>query len=189
MANIAIFASGSGTNAENLIKSYKNSEINVVRLYCNNKNAGVIERAKQLQVPVTVFTKQELNETSLVSDLLKAEGVEYVILSGFLLLMPESIIKEYHNKMINIHPALLPNYGGKGMFGSHVHEAVIAHKEKESGITIHLVNEVYDSGKTLFQARCNVLPNDTSDSLAHRVHELEYQYFPQVVKDYILGNL
>lgn len=189
MANIAIFASGSGTNAENLIKSYKNSEIKVVRLFCNNKNAGVIDRAKQLQVPVTVFTKQELNETSIVSDLLKSERVDYIILSGFLLLMPESIIKEFHNKIINIHPALLPNYGGKGMFGSHVHEAVIAHKEKESGITIHLVNEMYDSGKTLFQARCAVLPNDTPDSLAHRVHELEYQYFPQVVKDYILGRL
>ena len=189
MVNIAIFASGSGTNAENLIKSYKDTEINVVRLYCNNKNAGVIERATQLNVPVTVFTKQELNETSLVSDLLKAEHVEYVILSGFLLLMPETIIKEFHNKIINIHPALLPNYGGKGMFGSHVHEAVIAHNEKESGITIHLVNEVYDSGKTLFQARCKVLPNDTPDSLAHRVHELEYQYFPKVVKDYILGKL
>ena len=183
MSKIAIFASGSGTNAENLVKNFANSEIQVVRIYCNNPKAGVIDRAKRLSVPCTVFSKEEWN--SAVCDQLRAEGVEYIILAGFLLLLPTTIIKECNNKIINIHPSLLPKYGGKGMYGSRVHEAVIAAKEKESGITIHLVNEEYDKGEPLFQAKCPVLPTDTPDMLAARVHELEYKYFPQVVEQYI----
>jgi phosphoribosylglycinamide formyltransferase-1 len=183
MSKIAIFASGSGTNVENLVKNFANSEIQVVRIYCNNPKAGVIDRAKRLAVPCTVFSKEDWN--SAVCDQLRAEGVEYIILAGFLLLLPSTIIKEYNNKIINIHPSLLPKYGGKGMYGSRVHEAVIAAKEKESGITIHLVNEEYDKGEPLFQAKCPVLPTDTPDMLAARVHELEYKYFPQVVEQYI----
>ena len=183
MSKIAIFASGSGTNAENLVKNFANSEIQVVRIYCNNPKAGVIDRAKRLAVPCTVFSKEDWD--SVVCDQLRAESVEYIILAGFLLLLPSTIIKEYSNKIINIHPSLLPKYGGKGMYGSRVHEAVIAANEKESGITIHLVNEEYDKGEPLFQAKCPVLPTDTPDMLAARVHELEYKYFPQVVEQYI----
>jgi len=183
MSKIAIFASGSGTNAENLVKNFANSEIQVVRIYCNNPKAGVIDRAKRLAVPCTVFSKEDWD--SIVCDQLRAESVEYIILAGFLLLLPTTIIKEYNNKIINIHPSLLPKYGGKGMYGSRVHEAVIAANEKESGITIHLVNEEYDKGEPLFQAKCPVLPTDTPDMLAARVHELEYKYFPQVVEQYI----
>lgn len=185
MYTIAIFASGSGTNAENLIKSFVGTDIQVSQVFCNNKNAGVIERANKLQTPVFVFDRKDLNESNVVLDALRKDSVDFIILSGFLWLLPENITQLYKNKILNIHPALLPNYGGKGMFGHHVHEAVIAHGEKESGITIHLVNELYDSGKTLFQAKCPVLPDDTADSLAARVHSLEYEHFPRVVSEYM----
>ncbi len=185
MYTIAIFASGSGTNAENLIKSFANTDIRVSHVYCNNKNAGVIERANRLHTPVYVFDRADMNESDALLNMLKEDAADFIILSGFLWLLPSKITQLYKDKILNIHPALLPNYGGKGMFGHHVHEAVIAHNEKESGITIHLVNEQYDSGKTLFQAVCPVLPDDTADSLATRVHSLEYEHFPRVVSEYI----
>lgn len=185
MKNIAIFASGTGTNAENLIHNYKDTDIHIVGIYCNKPNAGVISRAENLGVPVRVFSRADFYDSTVVLDELQKAHVEFVILAGFLWLLPKSLVVVYPDRIINIHPALLPAYGGKGMFGHHVHEAVIAHKEKESGITIHLVNEHYDDGKTLFQKTCPVLPQDTAETLAARVHELEYTYFPQVVKDYI----
>ncbi len=185
MYTVAIFASGSGTNAENLIQSFADTDIHVSRVYCNNKNAGVIERANRLQVPVCVFNKSDMNDTNDLLDLLIRDSVDFIILSGFLWLLPTKITDLYKDRILNIHPALLPNYGGKGMFGHHVHEAVLANKEQESGITIHLVNELYDSGKTLFQASCPVLSDDTPDSLAARVHALEYEHFPRVVSEYV----
>ena len=185
MPKIAIFASGSGTNAENLIESYKDTSLVVTRVYCNNAKAGVIARAQRLNVPVTIFSKDELWNSSVIMDSMRAEQDDFVILAGFMMLLPQTMIDAYRNKIINIHPSLLPKYGGKGMFGIHVHEAVLANHETESGITIHLVNEEYDSGKPLFQTTCPVLGNDTPESLATRVHSLEYQYYPKIVREYI----
>ena len=185
MPKIAIFASGSGTNAENLIESYKDTSLVVTRVYCNNAKAGVIARAQRLNVPVTIFSKDELWNSSVIMDSVRAEQVDFVILAGFMMLLPQTMIDAYRNKIINIHPSLLPKYGGKGMFGIHVHEAVLANHETESGITIHLVNEEYDSGKPLFQTTCPVLENDTPESLATRVHSLEYKYYPKIVREYI----
>lgn len=186
MPIVAIFASGSGTNAENLIKNYKGSEISVARVYCNNPSAGVIARAERLQVPVTIFKKTDLYE-GIVTKQLADEHVDFIILAGFMMLLPPEFIHNYNGKILNIHPSLLPKYGGKGMYGHHVHEAVLANHEKQSGITIHLVNEMYDSGRILFQAMCMVKENDTADTLATRVHALEYAHYPEVAKRYMLG--
>ena len=158
-------------------------------MYCNNAKAGVIDRANRLNVPVTIFSKVDLWEQSTVIDSLCAEQIDFIVLAGFMMLLPQTIIDAYRNKIINIHPSLLPKYGGKGMFGQHVHEAVLANAEKESGITIHLVNEEYDSGKPLFQTTCAVEPNDTPDTLAARVHELEYRYYPKIVSEYIIDKM
>lgn len=185
MVNIAIFASGSGTNAENLMKCFQNSQINVKRIFCNKPDAGVIQRAEKFHVPVTVFTKSDFTNTNLVIDQLRSESIDYIVLAGFLLLVPKNLIEAYTHKIINIHPALLPKYGGKGMYGHFVHEAVVANKETETGITIHLVDEVYDNGEILFQARCEVLPSDTPDAVASKIHDLEYAHFPNAVKAYI----
>ena len=185
MPKIAIFASGSGTNAENLIRSFAQTDISIIGVFTNNANAGVVERAKNLNMPVTVFNKQEFYDTHYIYDILQKESVEYIVLAGFLWFIPQILTDTYKDRIINIHPSLLPKYGGRGMFGIHVHEAVIANGEKESGITIHLVNEIFDSGKTLFQATCPVLPNDKPEDLAARVHALEYKYFPQIVEQYI----
>mgnify|MGYP003289929890 FL=1 len=187
MKNIAIFASGSGTNAENLIRTFAQTDIFVTRVYCNNPKAKVIERAQNLNVPVTVFSKEDFYESSMIYDLLRKEQVEFIVLAGFMLFIPSNILSAFDNKILNIHPSLLPKYGGKGMFGIHVHEAVIANKEGKSGITIHLVNEFFDSGEIVFQKECLVLPNDTPEVLAQRVHQLEYEYYPQVVRN-ILGK-
>lgn len=188
MPKIAIFASGSGTNAENLIRSFAQTDISIIGVFTNNANAGVVERARNLNVPVTVFGKQEFYDTHYIYDILQKESVEYIVLAGFLWFIPQILTDTYKDRIINIHPSLLPKYGGCGMFGIHVHEAVIANGEKESGITIHLVNEVFDSGKTLFQTTCPVLPTDKPEDLAARVHALEYKYFPQVVEQYIYAK-
>ncbi len=185
---LALFASGSGTNAQNLIEHFNNSfDLKVVLVATNNPEAYVIERAKRLGVPYLVFTHTDLIENK-VLDILQENAVNFIILAGFLWLMPPKILRSYPNRIINIHPALLPKYGGKGMYGHHVHEAVINNHDKESGITIHYVNEEYDSGDIIFQARCPVLPDDTPDLLARRVHQLEYEYYPQVIED-LLKNL
>lgn len=180
---IAVFASGSGSNAEQLIKHFQSvSEMTVSQVYCNKPDALVLERAKNLDVPSLVFTRSEFKSEEFLAQL---ESVDFIILAGFLWKIPEYLIQAFPDKIINIHPALLPSYGGKGMYGSHVHESVIANKEKQSGITIHLVNENYDKGRTLFQASCDITSEDTPDSLTQKIHQLEHKYFPQIVEDYI----
>ncbi|MDA3882126.1 MAG: phosphoribosylglycinamide formyltransferase [Bacteroidales bacterium] len=185
MTKIAIFASGSGTNAENIINSFSGTPLTIISIFCNKKNAGIIDRAKRLSVPCRIFSREEFYDSNAILSELISQQVDYIILAGFLWKIPESLIKAFPNKIINIHPALLPNYGGKGMYGSFVHEAVITNKEKESGITIHLVDEKYDNGTIIFQARCQINPDDTPESLAAKVHELEYMHLPSVIRKYI----
>ena len=183
MKNIAIFASGSGTNAENIIQYFKkNEKIEVKLVLSNKKDAYVLERAKNHNIPVIVFNRDTLYNTDDLIIILKEFSIDLIVLAGFLWLMPDNIIKTYPNKIINIHPALLPKYGGKGMYGMKVHETVINNNEKESGITIHYVNEFYDEGKIVFQTKCPVDETDTPDSLAEKVHELEYEYFPMIIE-------
>lgn len=185
MTNIAVFASGSGTNAENLMNYFSDSEIKITRLFTNNPQALVIQRANACSVPVTVFSKDDLYTTNTVIEQLKKDNVQFIVLSGFLLLVPAYLITAFPDRIINIHPALLPKYGGKGMYGNNVHKAVVQNKEQETGITIHLIDEIYDNGRILFQARCSVAPTDTYLELAQKVHALEYEHYPPVVQDYI----
>ncbi|REE01700.1 phosphoribosylglycinamide formyltransferase [Marinoscillum furvescens] len=185
--NIVVFASGSGSNAEQLIKHFEAVEdISVSAVFCNKPNAYVLERAKKLGVPSEVFDRSSFHDEQFLNRLQKFEA-DFIVLAGFLWKVPEYLIGAFPDKIINIHPALLPSYGGKGMYGQHVHEAVIANKEPFSGITIHLVNENYDEGRTLFQAKVAVGAEDTPDSLAQKIHQLEHQHFPVVVEDYIRG--
>jgi phosphoribosylglycinamide formyltransferase-1 len=184
--NIAIFASGSGSNAENIIQYFSGkNNVHFPIILSNKENAGIHERAKRLGVPTCCFTSKELNETDKVLNLLKQYQIDFIVLAGFLLKIPANLLNHYPNKIINIHPALLPKYGGKGMYGSHVHEAVIAAKEKESGITIHYINELYDDGQLIFQAKCDVLPTDTPETLAIKIHRLEHKNFPLVIEKLI----
>lgn len=185
MKNIAIFASGSGSNAENLITYFSNSETYRINLVlCNRKDAYVLERAKRLDIPTIVFNREDLWGDKIL-DILRENQTYAIVLAGFLMMIPPTFLTEYDKRIINIHPALLPAYGGKGMHGMHVHEAVVAAKEKESGITIHLVDEQYDHGKTIFQARCTVEPTDTADDVAAKIHILEQENFPRVVDEYL----
>lgn len=184
MTRIIIFASGSGSNAENLVHFFKNSEVKVSAIFCNKPDAGVISRAARLGVPCEVFTAASFRESSFL-ELLKKYQPDFIILAGFLLKVPTYLISSFPNRILNLHPALLPSYGGKGMYGHHVHEAVIANREPHSGITIHLVNENYDEGRILFQAMCEVTSADTPDSLATKIHALEHCHFPQIISDYI----
>ncbi|MBV6646960.1 MAG: phosphoribosylglycinamide formyltransferase [Cyclobacteriaceae bacterium] len=182
---IAIFASGSGSNAENLANHFRgHHEIQVSKILTNNPKAFVLNRAQQLNIPSQVFAKEEFRSNAFSQGLYE-EGVDFIVLAGFLWLVPPHLIATYPNRIINIHPALLPKYGGKGMYGQHVHEAVISQGEHESGITIHLVNEKFDDGRVLFQAKCTVETRDTVASLAKKIHQLEYEHFPQVVENYI----
>lgn len=182
MKNIAIFASGSGTNAENIINHFNNGNLaKVVVVLTENKNAYVLERAKKHGVSAFYFPIEDLKNGKIL-DLLKEYCVDIIVLAGFLKLFPESIIEEFPNKIINIHPALLPKFGGKGMYGNRVHQAVIEAGEQESGITIHNVNPNYDDGDIIFQAKCPVIKDDTPETLAQRVHSLEYKYYPEVIE-------
>ena len=186
LIKIAILASGSGTNAENIVKYFKNSTLCKVELILSNKNnAYVLERAKQLGVHSFVFSANQLNETTLVDDLLEENCIDFIILAGFLLKIPQRILDKYPSKIINIHPALLPAHGGRGMYGMNVHKSVIEARESESGITIHLVDEHYDSGKILFRAICKVVPGDTPESLAAKIHLLEYRHYPKVIEKFL----
>jgi phosphoribosylglycinamide formyltransferase-1 len=181
---IIIFASGSGTNTQNIIEHFQRSKTaKVVRVLSNNKNAKVLERAKTLKIKSSSFTKEELNDENGLLKLLKKDNPHLIVLAGFLWKFPESILKEFPNKVINIHPALLPKYGGKGMYGKYVHEAVIENAEKETGITIHYVNEKYDEGAVIFQKGVTLMENDTPETVAKKVQALEYKYFPQVIED------
>ena len=187
MKNIAIFASGSGTNAENIIKYFSNKKSAKVSLVLSNKReALVLKRATAHNVRAVFFERDEFYDSDIVLNYLLSEKIDFVVLAGFLWLVPENILKRYEGRIINIHPALLPSYGGKGMYGERVHKAVIDNRETESGITIHYVNQRYDEGDIIFQAKCRVDPSDTPDSLANRVHALEYKYYPRIIEDLIL---
>ena len=187
MKNIAIFASGSGTNAENIIKFFSNRNSAKVSLVLSNKrDACVLERAARLHVPSVFFDREQFYHSATLLDQLKNHNVDFVVLAGFLWLLPGYLLNAFPMKIVNIHPALLPAFGGKGMYGDRVHKAVIAAGKTESGISIHYVNSIYDNGDIIFQAKCPVLPDDTPDSLAHRIHELEYTYFPAIIEKLIL---
>ena len=182
MKRIVIFASGSGTNAENIIRYFKNHKSARVTLVLSNKeNAGVFERCKNQQISYLYFKKSDFTNSETILNLLKKEA-DFIVLAGFLLKVPENIIEAFPNKIINIHPALLPKYGGKGMYGMRVHEAVIEAREQKSGITIHWVNKFYDEGQIIFQESFIIDTNETPESLARRIHELEYRNFPVVIE-------
>lgn len=188
MSNLAIFVSGSGSNAENIFKYFNNhDDINIELFCCNNAKAFAIERSKNLGVDCFVFNREDYKNEKMMLDKLSAYKIDFIILAGYLWLIPDWLIKNYTDRIINIHPALLPKYGGKGMYGMNVHNAVIENKEKESGITIHLVNENYDEGEIIHQAKCKIEPDDNAELLAQKVHELEYEHFPKVIEKYILG--
>ncbi len=182
-----LFASGNGSNAEQIINYFKNSEsVKIVAIFSNKADAKVLDRAKNHNIPSVVFSKAQLNE-GFVLEKLQQFQPDLIVLAGFLLKFPESILKEYP-KVINIHPALLPKYGGKGMYGMHVHQAVLDNKEIETGITIHYVNENYDEGEFIFQKSVNIEDCKTAEEIAHKIHELEHQYFPEVIAGILTRN-
>ena len=184
--NIAIFASGSGSNAVNIYNYFKNfSDVAVVLFVTNNENAYVVKRVENLDIPLFVFTKNGLENFSELQSVLEKSKIDFVVLAGFLLKIPEKMVELYPDKIINIHPALLPKYGGKGMYGDRVHKAVLENKESESGITIHFVNNNYDEGKIIFQSKCAVEKEDTPESLANKIHALEKEYFPKIIASII----
>ena len=186
--NIAVLASGSGTNAENIIRYFQNSEsVNVKLVLADRETAFVLERARRLNVPFACLDKAAWVDGTAVLSLLEDKGIDFIVLAGFLARVPDCILHAYPNKMINIHPSLLPKFGGKGMYGDRVHEAVIASGEKESGITIHYTNEHYDEGGIICQQKCPVLPGDTPEELAQRIHRLEYEYYPKVIEELVEG--
>jgi phosphoribosylglycinamide formyltransferase-1 len=186
MKNIVIFASGAGTNAENIIRYFSNEKkAKVVLVLSNKPQAMVLERAAALGVDVFFFDRRQFYETEEVLFILQRKNTDLIVLAGFLWLVPARIIEAYKGRIVNIHPALLPGFGGKGMFGDRVHKAVLDSRCTESGITIHFVNEHYDSGDIIFQARCPVLPGDDEDTLASRVHTLEYEHYPAVISSII----
>lgn len=183
---IAIFASGSGTNAEAIIKYFKNdTDICVTSLFCNKPNAHVIHRARNNYIPAFVFTKSDLYKTNRVLNLLHEQEADYIVLAGFMWLIPLHIIRAYENHILNIHPALLPDYGGKGMYGEKVHQKVWENAESETGITIHKVNEKYDEGKIIFQTQIQIERHDTPETIAAKVHALEHKHYPPVIKHFI----
>lgn len=183
MKRIVIFASGSGTNAENIIKHFQNNGLaKVIQVLSNKKDAKVLEKAERLGVASSSFSKNDLHESKDVYNLMLDLKPDLIVLAGFLLMFPEDIISAFPNKIINVHPALLPKYGGKGMYGSNVHKAVVANNETESGITIHYVNEHYDEGNIIFQANTKVVPDDTFEDVAAKIHVLEQKHFPFVIE-------
>lgn len=183
---IAIFASGSGTNAEEIFKYFQHhASVEAVALLSNNPQAFALERAKKYEVPTLVFDRKLFRETQQVLEWLKQKNVTHIILAGFMWLVPDYLVKAFPGRIINIHPALLPKFGGKGMYGMHVHEAVKAAGESETGITIHEVNEHYDEGKIVFQAACEVKSMDSPEQIAEKVHALEYRHYPPVIEKWI----
>ncbi len=189
MYRVAVFASGNGTNAERLFEYFQNhSSIKIELLFCNNPTAAVIIRAEKWSIPVILFDREELRNKQIVQSALKEKGINWIALAGFLWLLPSDIVSAYPNRIVNLHPSLLPKYGGKGMYGEHVHNAVIQSGDQQSGITIHVVNEGYDKGKIIFQAQCEVCENENSESLAVKIHDLEYKYFPPTLEKAILGK-
>ena len=186
MKRIAIFASGSGSNAEAIARHLADrADVHISLILTNNPEAGVIQRARRLHIPVVVFDKKTFNESTRIVELLVNEHIDLVVLAGFMMLIPEQLVQAFSRRIVNIHPALLPKYGGKGMYGHFVHEAVVAAGEVESGITIHYVNEVYDEGEIIFQATCALLPTDSPDDVARKVQVLEHEYYPRVVEQVV----
>lgn len=186
---VAIFASGSGTNAEEIIRYLKNHDrISISLVLSNNPKAFVLQRAENHHIPHFVFDRTEYYKERKVDDILEQNGINFIVLAGFMWLVPKRFVQKYPNRIVNIHPALLPKYGGKGMYGNFVHEAVKQNKETESGITIHWVNEAYDEGNIIFQAKCKLDPNDSPTDIANKVHKLEYEHYPRVIEQAILEN-
>lgn len=184
---IAIFASGSGSNAQNIIEYFADNEnIIVDSVWTNNPSAYVLERAKKCGIDSFIFSREEFKSTLFVVEKLKNRNINLIVLAGFLWLIPSNLIQNF--RIINIHPALLPKYGGKGMYGMNVHQAVVENKEIESGISIHFVNEKYDEGEIIFQAVCPVLPSDSPEDVAEKVHQLEYKHFPEVIEKVLINT-
>ncbi|MEQ9438843.1 MAG: phosphoribosylglycinamide formyltransferase [Cyclobacteriaceae bacterium] len=189
MKHIAVFASGNGTNAEKIFERFQaHDSIRVVLLLTNNPTAGVIARAARFNIPVEVFDKSILTKTDEIVKTLQSYQVDWVVLAGFMLMVPQNLIDAFPQRMVNIHPALLPAYGGKGMYGMHVHRAVVEAKESVTGITIHYVNEHYDEGKVIFQASCVIQPYDTAETVADKVHRLEHEHYPRIIEEIIGMN-
>lgn len=187
MKKIAVFASGAGNNAAKIIEKFKDHpSIAVALIVCNKPGAGVLQIAEKNNIPFLLIDKEKFFRGNVYVDELKQTEIDFIVLAGFLWKIPEALIKAYPKKIINIHPALLPGYGGKGMYGQLVHEAVLNNKEKESGITIHYVDEHYDNGDIIFQARCPVMEDDNPEILAQRIHKLEHEYYPKVIEELLV---
>lgn len=182
MKRIAIFASGEGTNTQHLIDYFKGTNVKIALILCNNPKANVLNRARNSGIPALLINKEEFYNGDNVLKRLAAEKIDLIVCAGFLWKIPDTLLQAYPGKIVNIHPALLPKFGGKGMYGMHVHKAVIETGEKESGITIHYLNEHYDEGKIIFQAACKVKKEDTPQTLAQKVQELEHKYFAKTIE-------
>ncbi len=190
MKNLAVFVSGNGTNCENIIKYFQNStDINIALVISNKSDAYALVRANGLNIPTKVLSKLEINNEALVSSIMKDYGIDFIVLAGFLLQIPDYLINLYEHRMINLHPALLPKFGGKGMYGHHVHEAIKAAGEKETGMTIHWVSNIVDGGNIIIQHKTPILPTDSPDEIAAKEHILEMKFFPQDIEKIIRGEL
>ena len=188
MKRLSIFVSGNGTNLQRIAEYFAdNKDVEIVNVVCNNPKAYSIERAKNLGIPLRMITKEEFKSEAFIKELLDLH-VDLIVLAGFLWKIPENLVKAFPKKIVNIHPALLPKYGGKGFYGEHVHEAVVAAKEAQSGITVHYVNELYDSGEIILQARVSLDENETPDSLAAKIHQLEQAYFPVAIEQVLFSD-
>ncbi len=188
MKKLSIFVSGNGTNLQRIAEYFAdNKDVEIVNVVCNNPKAYSIERAKNLGIPLRMITKEDFKSEAFVKEL-QSLDIDLIVLAGFLWKLPENLVKAFPKKIVNIHPALLPKYGGKGFYGEHVHEAVVAAKEAQSGITVHYVNELYDSGEIILQARVSLDENETPDSLAAKIHQLEQAYFPVAIEQVLFSN-
>ena len=184
LKRIAIFASGSGSNAQRIMEHFKrHKEMEVAIVLSNRADSYVLQRADNFEIPTHVFSKEELYDSATILKLLKNLNIDIIVLAGFLWLIPENIIRQYPKRIINIHPALLPKYGGKGMYGDIIHETVIANHDHETGITIHYVNETFDEGEIIYQNKCLVENTDTTEKLAYKVHQLEHLHYPRIIED------
>ncbi len=189
MNKLALFASGSGSNAQRIAEYFANHpDVEISCILSNRTDAFVLERARMLGIPSVCFSRDDLYGSDKVLRILQDYSVNFIVLAGFLWKVPSQLLEAYPNRILNIHPALLPKYGGKGMYGDHVHRAVVENHESETGITIHKVNDFYDEGEILFQARCEVLPSDTPLQVAEKVHALEYRWFPEIIEQYVLEH-